>query len=60
MPLLVATGERDPLVPPKDAKAILRARPDATFLELRGRGHYALLEEPEAFAEVLREFFTRA
>jgi pyruvate dehydrogenase E2 component (dihydrolipoamide acetyltransferase) len=60
MPLLVATGERDPLVPPKDAKAILRARPDATFLELRGRGHYALLEEPELLAEVLRRFFTRA
>jgi pyruvate dehydrogenase E2 component (dihydrolipoamide acetyltransferase) len=60
MPLLVATGERDPLVPPKDAKAILRARPDATFLELRGRGHYALLEAPDVLAEVLREFFTRA
>ncbi len=60
MPLLVATGERDPLVPPKDARAILRARPDATFLELPGRGHYALLEAPERLAEVLRGFFTRA
>ncbi|MEO8053573.1 MAG: alpha/beta hydrolase [Acidobacteriota bacterium] len=60
MPLLVATGERDPLVPPKDAKAILKARPDATFLELPGRGHYALLEEPGRLAEVLRGFFARA
>ena len=60
MPLLVATGERDPLVPPKDAKAILRARPDATFLELPGRGHYALMEDPELLADVLRRFFTRA
>lgn len=60
MPLLVATGERDPLVPPKDAKAILKARPDATFLELPGRGHYALLEDPGRLAEVLRGFFARA
>ncbi len=60
MPLLVATGERDPLVPPKDAKAILQARPDATFHVLRGRGHYALLEDPELLADVLRKFFARA
>jgi pimeloyl-ACP methyl ester carboxylesterase len=60
MPLLVATGERDPLVPPKDARTILRARPDATFLELPGRGHYALLEAPARMAEVLRGFFARA
>jgi pyruvate dehydrogenase E2 component (dihydrolipoamide acetyltransferase) len=60
MPLLVATGERDPLVPPKDARAILKARPDATFLELPGRGHYALLEDPGRLAEVLRGFFARA
>jgi pimeloyl-ACP methyl ester carboxylesterase len=60
MPLLVATGARDPLVPPKDARAILKARPDATFLELPGRGHYALLEDPERLAEALRAFFARA
>ena len=59
MPLLVTTGERDPLVPPKDAKAILKARPDATFLELPGRGHYALLEDAGRLAEVLRGFFAR-
>jgi pyruvate dehydrogenase E2 component (dihydrolipoamide acetyltransferase) len=59
MPLLVATGARDPLVPPKDARAILRARPDATFLELPGRGHYALLEDAASLAEVLRGFFAR-
>jgi pimeloyl-ACP methyl ester carboxylesterase len=59
MPLLVATGAKDPLVPPKDAREILKARPDATFLELPGRGHYALLEDPERLAEVLRGFFAR-
>jgi pyruvate dehydrogenase E2 component (dihydrolipoamide acetyltransferase) len=59
MPLLVATGALDPLVPPNDARAILRARPDAVFLELPGRGHYALLEDPTRLAEVLRKFFAR-
>jgi pimeloyl-ACP methyl ester carboxylesterase len=59
MPLLVTTGARDPLVPPEDARAILEARPDATFLELPGRGHYALLEDAERLAEVLRKFFAR-
>lgn len=59
MPLLVVTGARDPLVPPKDARAILKARPDATFLELPGRGHYALLEDPARLAETLRTFFAR-
>ncbi|MGA7993156.1 MAG: alpha/beta hydrolase [Thermoanaerobaculia bacterium] len=59
MPLLVATGALDPLVPPRDARAILEARPDATFLELPGRGHYALLEDAERLAEVLRKFFAR-
>ena len=60
MPLLVVTGALDPLVPPKDARAILRARPDATFLELPLRGHYALLEDAGRLAEVLRTFFARA
>jgi len=59
MPLLVVAGARDPLVPPKDARAILAARPDAAFLELPGRGHYALLEDPGRLAEALRTFFAR-
>ncbi len=59
MPLLVVAGALDPLVPPKDAKEILRARPDATYLELPLRGHYALLEDPARLAEALRAFFAR-
>lgn len=59
MPLLVATGALDPLVPPRDARAILEARPDATFLELPGRGHYSLLEDPARLAEAIRKFFAR-
>ena len=60
MPLLVVAGARDPLVPPKEARAILEARPDATFLELPAAGHYALLEDAPRLAEALRAFFARA
>lgn len=60
MPLLVVAGARDPLVPPKEARAILDARPDATFLELPDAGHYALLEDPGRLADALRGFFARA
>jgi pyruvate dehydrogenase E2 component (dihydrolipoamide acetyltransferase) len=60
MPLLVVAGGRDPLVPPKEAREILKARPDATFLELPAAGHYAFLEDPPRLAEELRAFFARA
>jgi len=60
MPLLVVAGARDPLVPPKDARAILAARTDATYLELPRAGHYALLEDAARLAEALRDFFARA
>jgi pimeloyl-ACP methyl ester carboxylesterase len=60
MPLLVVAGARDPLVPPKQARGILSARPDATFLELPGAGHYALLEDPPRLADALFDFFARA
>ncbi len=60
MPLLVVAGARDPLVPTREARAILEGRPDATFLELPRAGHYALLEDAARLAEVLRDFFARA
>ena len=60
MPLLVVAGGHDPLVPPKEAREILKARPDATFLELPAAGHYAFLEDPPRLAEELRAFFARA
>jgi pimeloyl-ACP methyl ester carboxylesterase len=57
MPLLLVTGSRDPLAPAEDVRAILRTRKDATFLELKGVGHYALLEDPQRLAAALRDFF---
>lgn len=60
MPLLLVTGARDPLAPAEELRAILSARKDATFLELSGIGHYALLEDPPRLAATLRDFFTDA
>ncbi len=60
MPVLVVSGGKDPLVPPKEARAILDARPDATLLEWPSAGHYPLIEEPVRLAEALRDFFARA
>jgi pimeloyl-ACP methyl ester carboxylesterase len=60
MPLLLVTGARDPLAPAEELRAILSARKDATFLELPGIGHYALLEDPPGLAATLRDFFADA
>src|ERR1019366_4102141 len=57
LPLLLVPGARDPLAPAEELRAILSARKDATFLELRGIGHYALLEDPPRLAAPLRDFF---
>ena len=57
MPLLLVTGARDPLAPAEELRAILAVRKDATFLELPGIGHYALLEDPPRLAAALRDFF---
>ena len=57
MPLLLATGARDPLAPAEELRAIRSVRPDATLLVMTGIGHYALLEDPPRLARALRDFF---
>jgi len=60
MPVLVVSGGKDPLVPPKEARAILDGRPDAELLEWPAAGHYPLIEEPARLADALFDFFARA
>lgn len=56
MPLLIVAGECDPLAPPSDSKALLKARPDAEYVVLRGIGHYPMLENAPLFVETIRDF----
>jgi pimeloyl-ACP methyl ester carboxylesterase len=60
VPLLLVSGALDPLAPPEETKAILRARPDAKFELLTGLGHYPMLEDPPRIAKLIEEFVTRA
>jgi len=55
VPLLVAAGEHDVVVPPEQGRA---AAPDATFEVLRGCGHLPPAEDPAAVAALLADFFT--
>ena len=55
LPLLLLTGSEDPLAPPKDVETIRSARPDATWVELPGIGHYAPLEAPKDVAKRISE-----
>jgi pimeloyl-ACP methyl ester carboxylesterase len=56
MPLLLVSGALDPLAPPASTRAILKARPDARSFELKGIGHYPMLEDPEKVAQILADF----
>jgi pimeloyl-ACP methyl ester carboxylesterase len=43
IPTLVITGDRD-FIPPEIAERIARAIPNATFVTIKGCGHFAYLE----------------
>ncbi|HVZ54821.1 MAG TPA: alpha/beta fold hydrolase [Pseudolabrys sp.] len=53
-PVLAMTGSLDPASPPAQTQAIAQAFPNGRFLELTGAGHFAPLEQPEAFANAVR------
>lgn len=55
IPTLVIVGDRDRLTPPENARAISAAIPGSRLLELRGAGHCAMLEQPEAVNAALYE-----
>jgi pimeloyl-ACP methyl ester carboxylesterase len=46
-PALVIAGERDHLTPPRVAMEMARAIPDATYREIEGGTHFAMIERPE-------------
>ena len=54
VPTLVLTGEHDPALPLM--KVIAEKVPDATFVEMKGAGHLANLDDPEAFNQHVLDF----
>lgn len=53
---LVMSGANDPVIPPRDAKRIAHAIPNATYLELANAGHTPHEEQPAAVAKAITRF----
>jgi 3-oxoadipate enol-lactonase len=53
-PMLAVTGSLDPASPLAQNQAMAEAFPNGRVLELAGAGHFAPLEQPEAFADAVR------
>jgi pimeloyl-ACP methyl ester carboxylesterase len=59
MPTLIVWGERDNTIPLRHGLAAHEAIPGSYWRTLPGAAHFPHLEEPEALAEVLREFIAQ-
>ncbi|MEZ4869775.1 MAG: alpha/beta fold hydrolase [Caldilineaceae bacterium] len=57
-PTLVVTGRFDLIVAPSVAYAIHKAIPNSQFVVFEQSGHRPFFEEPEAFAQTVRQFLT--
>jgi 3-oxoadipate enol-lactonase len=55
-PTLVVHGSEDLIVPAENGRMLAARIPGARYVELPGRGHNLPLEEPDTFAELVREF----
>lgn len=53
VPVLAMTGSLDPASPPEATRAMQRAFPNARYLELADAGHFAPIEQPQAYAEAV-------
>jgi pimeloyl-ACP methyl ester carboxylesterase len=56
MPTLIVWGDRDPMIPHHHGLAAADLIPHARLEIFPGAGHYPFDEDPERFAEVLRDF----
>ncbi len=56
---LVLHAEHDEIIRRTHSEEIARAIPDATLVILSGAGHFALLQQADAFNRIAREFLSR-
>ena len=59
-PFVVAAGDRDPLFPVEDARAVAELAPQGRLELFPGAGHLVSVEQPEEFNGVLLDFVARA
>jgi 3-oxoadipate enol-lactonase len=55
-PALVVHGSEDLIVPTANGRELARRLPNARYVELPGRGHNLMLQDPETFNELILEF----
>ena len=56
IPALVVHGDDDLIVPTENGRTLARRLPNARYVELAGRGHNVMLEDPETFNAVVLGF----
>jgi pimeloyl-ACP methyl ester carboxylesterase len=56
VPTLIVWGEKDSIIPVRDANEFERLIPDSRKLVMRDTGHIPMAERPQAFNDVLTDF----
>jgi poly(3-hydroxyoctanoate) depolymerase len=55
-PTLVLAGDRDPIVPARNARILVRRIPSARIELIRGAGHLLLMDQPQRCAGIIADF----
>ena len=55
-PALVVHGDEDLIVPTENGRELARRLPNARYVELEGRGHNLMLQDPETFNQLVLGF----
>lgn len=59
VPVTIAHGRLDRVVPYRNGELIAQSLPHARFISMDGVGHLPMLEEPDAFAAIVRDHLSR-
>jgi len=60
LPTLVVCGEEDAITPPAESRALAAGIPGAILELVAAAAHFPMLEQPERFNAILRDFIARA
>jgi 3-oxoadipate enol-lactonase len=58
-PALVVHGDQDLIIPVENGRMLANRLPRVEYVELPGRGHNLMFEDPETFARLVLEFLAR-